>query len=93
MGPPNLLLEKLGYLNKGYQENKRISYILNNVEIEIDFWPKIPPYLEIEGKSIEEVENIIKLLGYKTSQTTSINTTDIYKKYGIDIENIRDLKF
>jgi adenylate cyclase, class 2 len=89
----NLFLEKLGYFNKGYQENKRISYILNDVEIEIDFWPRIPPYLEIEGKSIEEVENIVKLLGYKISQTTSINTTDVYKKYRIDIENIKDLKF
>ena len=89
----NLFLEKLGYSNKGYQENKRVSYILDNVEIEIDFWPKIPPYLEIEGKSIQEVENIIKLMGYEKSQTTSINTTEVYKKYGIDIENIKELKF
>lgn len=89
----NLFLEKLGYFHKGYQENKRISYILNNVEIEIDFWPQIPPYLEIEGKSVEDVERIIKLLGFELSQTTSINTIKVYKKYGIDIDLIKELKF
>ena len=36
----NLLLEKLGYFNKGYQENKRMSYILNNVEMKLIFGQK-----------------------------------------------------
>jgi adenylate cyclase class 2 len=89
----NLILEKLGYVTKGYQENKRISYILDDVEIEIDFWPQIPPYIEIQGKSIAEVERIIKQLGFELSQAISINTTEIYKKYGIDIDSIKELKF
>jgi len=88
----NLLLEKLGYIHKNYQENKRISYVFKSVEIEIDFWPQIPPYLEIEGKSFDEVKKMIKLLGFDLSQTTSINTTDVYKKYGIDIDSIKELK-
>jgi adenylate cyclase, class 2 len=89
----NLLLEKLGYTYNGYQENKRLSYVLNKVEVEIDFWPLIPPYLEVEGKSAKEVEKIIKLLGFEMSQTTSINTIKVYKKYGIDLESIKELKF
>jgi len=89
----NMLLEKLGHKHKLYQENKRISYILKGAEIEIDFWPKIPPYLEIEGKSTQEVEKIIKLLGYEKSQTVSINTLDVYKIYGIDLNLIKELKF
>lgn len=89
----NLLLQKLGYNSKGYQENKRISYRLDDVEIEIDTWPKIPPYLEIEADSIEKVKNTIKKLGFEKSDSTSINTKEIYKKYGIDIESIKELKF
>ena len=89
----NLFLEKLGYIAKGYQENKRISYILDNVEIEIDFWPQIPPYLEIEGKSVAEVQRIVKQLGFGVSQVTSMNTMDVYKKYGIDLDSIKELKF
>lgn len=89
----NLLLEKLGYIAKGYQENKRISYILDNVEIEIDFWPRIPPYLEIEARTILEVETMVKKLGFDILQSTSISTTKVYKKYGIDLDSIKELKF
>lgn len=89
----NLLLEKLGYTHKAYQENKRISYIFEGVEIEIDSWPQIPPYLEIEGKSVVEVERVLHLLGFELSKSTSINTTEVYKKYGIDIDSMKELKF
>ncbi len=89
----NLLLEKLGYKHKAYQENKRISYILDGVEIEVDFWPLIPPYLEIEGQSVDEVKKMVRKLGYELKQTTSINTKKVYEKYGIDSALIKELKF
>lgn len=78
-------MEKLGYKHKAYQENKRISYLLDGVEIEIDFWPLIPPYLEVEGKSIQEVELMVEKLGYNMEQTTSINTKKVYEKYEVDL--------
>ena len=89
----NLILEKLGYVAASYQENRRISYRLDNVDIDIDFWPRIPAYLEIEGDSVEAVEYIVKKLGFKMSQTTSINTRKVYKIYGIDINLIDELRF
>ena len=45
----NNMLEILGYIHKDYQENKRIRYYLNDVEIDIDTWPMIPTYVELEG--------------------------------------------
>lgn len=87
----NLLLNKLGFMPRNYQENKRISYLLDDVEIEIDFWPLIPPYLEIEGKSKEKVEKVLNLLNFKNF--TSINTKKVYQKYNIDIDKIKELKF
>jgi adenylate cyclase, class 2 len=89
----NLMLNKLGFFRKLYQENKRISYKLGNVEIEIDTWPRIPTYIEVEGKSKEEIEKVVKLLGFSMEQTTSINVKKVYLKYGIDIDGIEDLKF
>lgn len=88
----NLILEKLGYKFRNYQENRRISYKLDNVEIEIDFWPLIPPYLEIEGKTIEDVEKAVNKIGFDMQQTTSINTIKIYKQYWIDLDSIKELK-
>jgi len=87
------LLKKLGFLEKAYQENKRISHLLNGVKIEIDSWPKIPPYLEIEGNSEEEVEKMIETLNFDKSQTTSMNVEQVYKKYNIDIHSFKKLKF
>lgn len=87
------ILEKIGLTCRANQENKRISYKLKNVEIEIDFWPKIPPYLEIEAKSKKEIETIVKLLGFKMSQTTSIGVSKVYAKYGLDIDSFKILKF
>jgi len=89
----HLMLEKLEYVSIGYQENRRISYTLNNVEIEIDFWPLIPPYLEIEARSVGEVEEMMKQLGFELSRGTSERTSAVYKKYGLDIELIKELKF
>jgi adenylate cyclase, class 2 len=89
----NQILNKLKYSHKGYQENKRISYKFKNVEIEIDLWPKIPPYVEFEGKSIEEIEEVVKLLGFEMENTTTLCNMDIYKKYGINLNEIKELKF
>ena len=90
----NELLERIGFKNKGYQENKRTQYILNGVEIDIDSWPMIPTYLEIEGKSEEEIIKIQKLLNMDESKKTMLNCKDIYMQiYGIDINKIKELKF
>ncbi len=89
----NSILAKLGYSPRNYQENNRISYKLDGVDIEIDSWPLIPTYLEVEGSSIEEVEAIVKKLGFTMEQTTAINTIKIYKQYGIDLDSIKELKF
>lgn len=90
----NELLEKMGYFNKGYQENKRIQYEFNNVEIDIDSWPLIPSYLEIEGQSEKEVTDMLKLLNINEEKVTALNCSYIYKKiYGIEIDKIKMLKF
>ncbi len=88
------ILELSGLKANAYQENKRISYKLNDIEIEIDFWPLIPPYLEIEADSKEKIEKTLKLLGYTLKNTTTMAVKPIYEKiYGIDLHKIKELKF
>ena len=70
----NLILKELGYEAKGYQENRRIQYMLNGCEVDIDYWPMIPTYLEIEGPSEEAVYEVLnQLKEYEFS-------VDYYKK-------------
>ncbi len=87
------ILKKIGIKPKGYQENRRIEYLMNNCQITLDFWPKIPVYLEIEGKNESEVYDCAEKLGIDKKDITGMNTTKIYKKYGIDLDRIEDLRF
>ncbi len=89
------ILKELGYTYRNYQENSRLQYILDNVEIDIDTWPMIPTYLEIEGESEEEVYSMLNKLGISKndSKATCLDVTIIYNEiYGIDILNIKDLR-
>jgi len=88
----NMILNELGYIPKGYQENRRIQYNLNGVEIDIDYWPLIPTYLEIEGNSEEEVYKTLELLDIKKEDITTNDVESIFLDYGIDLEKIYDLK-
>ena len=89
----NSILHKLWYEPRSYQENKRTSYKWKDVDIEIDEWPQIPPYMEIEWPNIESIEDALGALWYNFDQTTSENTTKIYQKYWIDLESIKSLLF
>lgn len=90
----NVMLNKLGYFAHTYQENKRTRYVLDGVEIDIDTWPYIPTYVEIEGNSTEEVENMVKKLELDKSKVTSLDVQSVFKDiYGIDIKSMKEVKF
>lgn len=89
----NELLEKLGYKAKSYQENRRTSFILDGAKLEIDEWPMIPPYLEIEADSKEQVLKVATKMGFSESQLTGENTIKIYAQYGLDLNEIKELRF
>ena len=72
----NDILEMLGYKHRNYQENKRIRYILDEVEIDIDTWPKIPTYLEIEGASEEAVYHVLEVLGFNKGDATTMDMVE-----------------
>lgn len=88
----NLVLKELGFEPKGYQENRRRQYILNGVEIDIDSWPLIPTYMEIEGPSEEAVYYTLSVLGIEKDECTSKDVNSIYLDYGHNLEKIFDLK-
>ena len=88
----NEILNQLGYFHRNYQENYRKVYLLDGVEISIDSWPLIPSYVEIEGKTNDDVLNVLRLIGeYGNEITFDVDT--IYKDiYGIDMKKIKELR-
>jgi adenylate cyclase, class 2 len=79
------LLTKLGFAPRNYQENRRTSFAIQGARLEIDEWPLIPPYLEIEADSRAEVLRVAGLLGYREAELTAENTVDVYSRYDIDL--------
>ncbi len=87
------ILEKLGFRAKNVQENTRESYLLDEMAIDIDQWPGIPAYLEVEGKNEEVVRAMVEKLGFSWSETTTMHAYQVYKKYGKDISKEQHLRF
>jgi adenylate cyclase class 2 len=89
----NEILETLGFKNRGFQQNKRTQYILDGVEVDLDKWPMIPEYLEVEGKSEKEVYDCLEKLGFKKEQIVTLDVSSIYDYYGFDGDGLKDLNF
>lgn len=88
------ILEKLsGFSGQYYQENKRKQFILDDLEFDLDYWPNIPPFLEIESTSEERVRAGLKLLGLEEAENGHMGLINIYAKYGINIHDYKELKF
>ena len=89
----NDLLIQLGYYFKSYQEKKRLSYRLWDHQIDLDTWPGIPTYMEIEGNSEEDLNNILEKLGFSISDAISCTADEVYRIYGKSMFDSRELKF
>ncbi|MGW4885885.1 class IV adenylate cyclase [Streptomyces murinus] len=87
------LLGLMGLTRRSYQENRRSSWLLDGVRLEIDAWPGIPPYLEIEGDDEDQVWAAADRLAILRADLTSENTTKVFARYGIDLDSIDDLRF
>ena len=82
-----------GYFKRSVQENKRIRYMLNNVEIDIDTWPHLRAYVEFEGKSKKSVLDLLKLLEIDENRITTMDAQDIYLANGFTLEDLNNLRF
>ncbi len=76
-----------------YQENTRELFTKEGVEVSIDTWPHIPPYLEIEAATSNTVKDTINELNLQGYKTTSLSTKEIYRIYGKNIDEYKELKF
>jgi len=72
-------LESIGLVQKSVQETKRESWRLGNAEIELDTWPWIPSFVEIEAASEAELITAAELLGLDYSKALHGSVETAYK--------------
>lgn len=87
------ILLKSGFIEKMYQENKRTRYLLDGVECDIDEWPLLAPYLEIESDNWDKVYKTAEKLGFKREDAKIFSTNQVYRLQGIDDRNFIKLTF
>lgn len=89
----NKILEELGYQSRSIQENKRIRYILDDVEIDIDTWPGINTFVEFEGKDEESIRKISEKLDLNFEDSTTKDVQSIYLSLGYTLKDLNNLSF
>ena len=89
----HMLLTAAGLSIDKYVENKRISYKYDDVEFDIDCYPMIPPYVEIEAKNEDIINEFINKLGLQNYEATIDSLKKVYKKYNVDFESMKEIKF
>ena len=65
---------------KSYQETRRESWLLEETEIEVDTWPWIPPFIEIEGKNEIIVRSVAEGLGFDWRNAKHGSVENIYEE-------------
>lgn len=82
-----VFLESVGFEAKSFQETKRESWTLGDIQIEIDTWPWIPSFIEIEAPSAEKLWEVAELLGLKKEDALHGSVEIVYVKYYDVTEN------
>ncbi len=84
------LFAELGLEKYGHQEKDRISYALRDWRFDLDHYPGMPPYLEIEGTSEAHIKEAMKLLGVENNPTWARGErTLIQEKFNLDWYDMR----
>jgi adenylate cyclase class 2 len=84
------LLSTLGLENYAHQEKDRISWKYKDWSFDLDQYPNMPAYLEIEGQSHEHVQEAIKLLELESYKSIGEGERVlINKEYGLNWFDMR----
>lgn len=82
-----------GFITKLEVKNKRVRYKKGDTVFDIDSYPQIPPYIEIESDSLVKAQEAARELGFDAEQGLICSGEQIYKKYGIDLNEYSHITF
>ncbi|OGZ65980.1 MAG: hypothetical protein A3C50_03080 [Candidatus Staskawiczbacteria bacterium RIFCSPHIGHO2_02_FULL_43_16] len=87
-------LEELGLVAFRQQEKKRHTFKLGEVIVDIDTWPSIPTYVELEGPNEESLKEAAVKLGLDWKNVVFKSARFIIEeKYGIPVSSLHFFTF
>lgn len=81
VGKAKNFLEKLGLVAHRDQEKKRHSFKLGEAVVDIDTWPDVPTYVELEGPSEHAIREAAEKLGYDWKDAVFANSRMVLEKH------------
>ena len=88
----DFLLE-IGLIFFREQEKKRRKFTLGEVIVDIDTWPKVPTYVELEGPSEEALKEAADNLDLDWSKAVFGLSADVIESYGIPVRKLKFFTF
>jgi adenylate cyclase class 2 len=73
------LLRETGLFSASLQESRRETWRLGTVEIVLDEWPWLKPYIEIEGESEADIRTVAEKLGFEWSAAVFGSVMSAYR--------------
>ncbi len=88
------LLNRLGYETYRAQQKKRHTFQLGEVTVDIDTWPKIPTYVELEGFSEAALKDAAQKLNLDWNTVELRNPRKVIEQvYGIPVGQMKWFTF
>ncbi len=92
-----VFLESIGLKRCAFQETRRESWKLGGAEIELDTWPWIPSFVEVEAGSEAELRDVASKLGldFENALHGSVETAyqAVYDVSEEEIDNWPEIRF
>lgn len=83
------LLQAAGLRQDAYQETRRESWVLGEVQIELDEWPWVRPFIEIEAADEEALYSVARKLGFKKEDAVYGSVEVVYiQEYDVTEEEV-----
>lgn len=87
------LFGKIGLTAVRHVEKYRRTLKLGDVTLDIDTWPKIPAYVEVEGPSVESLKDACNKLELDWEKRFDGDAREVFRHYGHDMDKLTVVTF
>lgn len=71
----------IGMVQKSYQETRRESWETHDAQFDIDTWPGVPSFIEVEAATEDVVRHYVELLGFLWSSVLFGGAGIVYERH------------
>lgn len=86
------MMKAMGYHVTMDNEKRRRSYAWNGVRVDVDEYPQVPAYLEIEGRDRAEIDEAIRVLELGACEVSTETADELFSRKWPQVE-FKRLKF